>query len=1304
MRKKLLLYCMLVVLLCASLFWGYGCADKDSGEVQIKETELSLIIADEYQFSVQTKEVEGTAIWTSSDDSVASISDTGLLVALREGEAIIQVSFGELFDTCRVKVTSGGILPSLEFGAITSKNAEGMDELKVTYMDEINFASYVSFNGKKFSDGNFIYEVADETIGEVSNTGVFHPKKLGKTEITVTASWRGIESTRLTRRILVVVVPNIVMDFDNGDTTSLTLYATSEFAGKSYITEKVLSVRALENNIPQDWSCVSDSDVISVCKIGEDKILVQQNSYGQANVVVSYTNENQEIISSLLPVTVERPCVKYEKSVAIASNNGDLAKSGEFNVQQLFNDQSILTVLYNGAEIPFEGSVLYYDFALSENEVASAIIEVYGAKFGYEIDVDIYQNVVCTVDELQQMIPMEGDEVSGSWALGCDIDLSALGEEYLTLASSKGYFYGVFDGRGKTISNFALGVAGYGLFGRIAGSVKNFALTGVRILGSSRTIIGYEILNGGVVEDIYVNITAINTTNRYGLFYTATGAGGVMRNAIIESCQAKNFETKGGIIFGYAASNFALTTFENIYVISEDMRLAVNGDTSPYTLVVSASDYVENGTITLYGTQYDVINGQVEINGKTYILSQFGGVRRYADYKGLLGNDFSSFGGYWSLESGVPTFGGIPLKEGVAIKADKTTVCVPEQGKIYSYIGAVDGTVIWSVSDEEIASIDENGVLTPKKVGKVTVTCSAGNYSDSCEIEFVFNGDLKIQIDEVYGDALDLEQGEKFKIKSSLYDGEKQAENAQCSVFLQDEQICSLKQTATGYRLTASVTEYGVTEFTVLYEYYGVTVTKTVRLGIVPQFILNLNGKEAKGLEIYTLSEFEGETYENQIPLNFTVDGASDVTIKNIWVENEEAARVEDQVLIGVKAGLTKSVKTRLIVEMDYQGFTLYRVIDVVVNRPIASYETTIERFSVANGYVVDKSGEVRLLSDLITKDGEKLLDTLVFAEQEAGNVYLENSCVKGVKISEDLYDYEKVILNVFDETKGYKLTLMCATQIITTAQELQAFVPNENVNGTLQKGTRTGFYVLGKDVDTSTLTGGIMRGALQGSVFSGVFDGEGHAIKNLYFGTTSGNFGVFGTIKNATVKNLAFHNATVRSGQTVLGYKLVDGKADNLYIQITGVGSDERCGVLYTTDKRGQMKNVVIESVGTSSMEHNRGGVIFGYETADFTQTYMENVHVISKDNRLAQNTVKSSAPWHIAVANNDYVENGTLVLYGNSYTVVDGFLEINGKSNKLLCFKGVTRYDTLENFGATIVGSWRYNQVVAAFEYVTE
>ena len=45
----------------------------------------------------------------------------------------------------------------------------------------------------------------------------------------------------------------------------------------------------------------------------------------------------------------------------------------------------------------------------------------------------------------------------------------------------------------------------------------------------------------------------------------------------------------------------------------------------------------------------------------------------------------------------------------------------------------------WESSDDNVASIDENGLVTWKKIGKATITCTgkdgSGSYSDSCEIK-----------------------------------------------------------------------------------------------------------------------------------------------------------------------------------------------------------------------------------------------------------------------------------------------------------------------------------------------------------------------------------------------------------------------------------------------------------------------------------------------------------------------------------------------------------------------------------------
>jgi len=49
-------------------------------------------------------------------------------------------------------------------------------------------------------------------------------------------------------------------------------------------------------------------------------------------------------------------------------------------------------------------------------------------------------------------------------------------------------------------------------------------------------------------------------------------------------------------------------------------------------------------------------------------------------------------------------------------------------------VSSVDKTVTWSSSDESVATVDENGLVTALSGGTVTITASAGSYSDSCTV------------------------------------------------------------------------------------------------------------------------------------------------------------------------------------------------------------------------------------------------------------------------------------------------------------------------------------------------------------------------------------------------------------------------------------------------------------------------------------------------------------------------------------------------------------------------------------------
>ena len=59
-------------------------------------------------------------------------------------------------------------------------------------------------------------------------------------------------------------------------------------------------------------------------------------------------------------------------------------------------------------------------------------------------------------------------------------------------------------------------------------------------------------------------------------------------------------------------------------------------------------------------------------------------------------------------------------------------------------------TVTWSSSDANIASVDSDGKVTAKAIGKATITAKAGTSSATCEINVVYNSYVKSNITDVF--------------------------------------------------------------------------------------------------------------------------------------------------------------------------------------------------------------------------------------------------------------------------------------------------------------------------------------------------------------------------------------------------------------------------------------------------------------------------------------------------------------------------------------------------------------------------
>lgn len=169
-------------------------------EMQLSVESKELVLGTEYKlFVISVEHQEMEIAWTTTNANVVSVSD-GVLVANGIGEAAVTATAENgKTASCSVTVTTGGSIAMLDF-----ENNYG-DEIQVNLQETLNLKGYVVFNGQTYNDGEISYEVSVETVGKVEN-GVFKPLAVGETTVTVTASWRGVQSELLSKIFTITVI------------------------------------------------------------------------------------------------------------------------------------------------------------------------------------------------------------------------------------------------------------------------------------------------------------------------------------------------------------------------------------------------------------------------------------------------------------------------------------------------------------------------------------------------------------------------------------------------------------------------------------------------------------------------------------------------------------------------------------------------------------------------------------------------------------------------------------------------------------------------------------------------------------------------------------------------------------------------------------------------------------------------------------------------------------------------------------------------------------------------------------------
>ncbi len=584
MKKSIkLLSCMLLMSLsCVVMGACGGCKENEtppaepSSAFELIEPPTTLIVGGEQPISYYLAEGDRSLMaFTSSNQDVATVDKDGTVTAVKPGETTITCVYnGGYSESFTVTVETGGILPSLTFQE--ANDFEGTNNINVA--TSVYVKPTVLFNGKSFEDFTVNYAVDNPEICTVDEaTGTLTAIKKGEATLTVTASWRGIESSELTREIKFNVLTNYEVSFNDNQITEKELYLAEEHNGKTYDTFLDLSKLAVKLNgvdrtadadidLTDNLALVADEQALTYVA-SEEKIKAVRSGSAKLHVRLEADGET---FSKTIDLTVKRVVEQVEGTSTFVLNDGKIQ-----NLASYIGENGVLQDGYVGGD-EFTGTALtigadntIVDYTPSNpNEMDNQTFTVYADNVGYAFNLNIVQGVIRQASDLAVLRSNTlTDVIGGYWIVEKDILWDKENDENNFYAWSKANssascrndnsistFNGTFDGQGHRIE---YGAYGGGLFGRLGDNavIKNASLIlmNVKVDDTTKPLKGqsrYSIIAAATDKDSTTTVhpTLENVYAGYGFALDASDKVGMQSFAFNSTTTAYSYDGIG--LFG----------------------------------------------------------------------------------------------------------------------------------------------------------------------------------------------------------------------------------------------------------------------------------------------------------------------------------------------------------------------------------------------------------------------------------------------------------------------------------------------------------------------------------------------------------------------------------------------------------------------------------------------------------------------------------------------------------------------------------------------------------------------------------
>ncbi|QVK16954.1 Ig-like domain-containing protein [Mycoplasmatota bacterium] len=557
----------------------------------------AVVVEDTVQLthSVLPASADQVVTWSSSDETIATVDENGLVTALAVGTTTITVTSTKdtsITSTKEIKV----VLPDPTEVIISGSDEVTLDET-ITLLGLVN---------PELASQDIIWSSSDETIATVDETGVVTPIKLGTVTITATSV---VDNTVKGTLEITVVLPA---------PTSIVINTTVE----PVLVGQTISLSASVLPEIADQSIIWSSSDEAIATVDQDGVVTMVGS-GKTEITAK-SSVNPDVFT-----TVEVETLNYllvdEKAVENDTREFD-GLTFTYGVDLFSSIQEALNSAVDGSMIHVLPGTYKENIKINKNNIS-----LFGAN--YNINPNTETRVEETIFEGTITI---GDEVAVSNIAIAGFELT--GESRIIASTIRGI-------DGLTVENIYAHDLNYSeqyaaLFHFVGTSVdeglKNFTVKNNKVVNLTGQIgTGKDIQNRVIYAAYITNLTfegnEIENASR-DLFFTGIAGDLVIsensvKNIIYRFVHVTNFTSNVLVKDNYfdTCTNSAITIYDGNLTTTEQYVKVINNTVynSSNGIAVFSMDLTEGTTVDNTGFYAEVMNNEVILDGSLggyYIL------------------------------------------------------------------------------------------------------------------------------------------------------------------------------------------------------------------------------------------------------------------------------------------------------------------------------------------------------------------------------------------------------------------------------------------------------------------------------------------------------------------------------------------------------------------------------------------------------------------------------------------------------------------------------------------------------------